>query len=82
MKRIWNEAPPSHGNKYWNSGTMKSRQARIQKLLGYGNIVVGLCSKCKNLNTHIMKEQIDGAIIITRYCSDHLPEEHKTQIPM
>lgn len=53
---------------------MKSRQARIQKLLGYGNIVVGLCSKCKNLNTHIMKEQIDGAIIITRYCSDHLPE--------
>ena len=91
VKRLWDGEPPSSMVERWEkqgfrpkhyyAGTLKSRQARIQKLLGYGSNAVGLCSKCKNFNVYILKEQIDGAVLITRYCSDHLPEEHKTQIP-
>ena len=77
VKRIWNgEAPPSYGNKYWTAGTIKSRYGKINKLLGYGNNKVGFCCICgTNLNTHIMKIKVDGAILITRYCEQHLPNE-------
>ena len=90
VKRIFNgELPTSHieslgkqgVRRYYNAGTMKSRYCRIQKLVGYSSNLAGHCSKCNNLNSHIMKEQVDGAIIITRYCTDHLPEEHKEQMP-
>jgi hypothetical protein len=51
--RIWNGEPPTklledieNGKqgvrKYFTAGTIKSRQARIQKLLRYGSNLVGL----------------------------------------
>jgi hypothetical protein len=87
VKRIWNGEPPTklledmkNGQpgvrKYYTAGTIKSRYGRINKLLGYGNNKVGFCSICgTNLNTHIMKRKVDGAILITRYCEQHLPNE-------
>jgi hypothetical protein len=90
VKRIWDGEPPTSYienlgkqgvRRYYNAGTMKSRYYRIQKLVGYSSNLAGHCSKCNKLNSHIMKEQVDGAIIITRYCTDHLPEEHKEQMP-
>jgi hypothetical protein len=84
VKRIWNGEPPtklveSWGKqgvrRYYNAGTMKSRYCRIQKLLGYNSNRAGHCSVCNNLNVYILKEKVDGAVIITRYCTDHLPKE-------
>lgn len=84
VKRIWDGEPPTRlveswgkqgVRRYYNAGTMKSRQARIRNLLGYGGNAVGYCSECGVLNTHILKQQVDGAVIITRYCEKHLPKE-------
>ena len=86
VKRIWNGEPPTKlledivkGKqgviKYYTAGTAKSKFGRINKLLGYGNNKVGFCCICGiNLNTHIIKQQLDGAIRITRYCEQHLPD--------
>jgi hypothetical protein len=86
VKRIWNGEPPTSLVEFWqkqglarkfrnyNPGTMKSRYARIQKLLGYGSNCAGHCSICSNFNSHILKQKIDGAIIITRFCSEHIPK--------
>jgi hypothetical protein len=57
IKRIWNGEPPTklkedmeNGKpgvrKFYTAGTIKSRCARINKLLGYGNNKVGFCSTC------------------------------------
>ena len=86
VKRIWNGEPPTKllediekgkqgVRKYYTAGTTKSKFGRINKLMGYGNNKVGHCSICDNLNSHIMKRKVDGAITITRYCTDHLPKE-------
>ena len=54
VKRIWDGEPPTKFvenlgkqgfRRYYNAGTMKSRQARIHKLLGYGSNLVGYCSE-------------------------------------
>ncbi len=29
---------------------------------------------CKNLNTHILKQKVSGAVIVTRFCSEHVPD--------
>jgi hypothetical protein len=86
VKRIWNGEPPTKlveswerrgiditkHKQYYNAGTMKARYCRIC-LLGYGNTSVGYCCKCRGLNTHLVKYQLDGAVIVERYCSEHLP---------
>lgn len=67
VKRIW-ETPLNY-----RSGSVKSKMSKIVRLIGYGNNLAGFCSQCKNLNTHILKQKVDGAIIITRFCEQHLP---------
>jgi hypothetical protein len=85
--RIWNGGPPTSlleswerrgvKPKYYNAGTMKARYVRIQKLLGYGTTLIGYCRVCNGLNTHLVKYQLDGAVIVERYCSEHLPSGYK-----
>ena len=60
--------------KYFNPGSEKSRYSKLQRLLGYGNNKIGYCSMCKNLNTHILKQKVSGAVIVTRFCSEHVPD--------
>ena len=54
-------------------GSLKSRMGRMQRTVGYGNNIVGFCSQCRNLNTHMVKYKVDGAVIIERFCEQHLP---------
>ena len=70
VKRLWEGKPPtkkveqwkqealrSNQEQYYHPGTIHSRMDKIRRLIGYnGNNLVGYCSKCKNLNTHILKQ--------------------------
>ncbi|MEZ0268734.1 MAG: hypothetical protein ACAH23_01060 [Nitrososphaeraceae archaeon] len=60
--------------RYYNPGSMLARMSRIKVLVGYGSNLVGYCSECKNLNTHILKQKVDGAVILTRFCTEHVPD--------
>ena len=87
IKRIWEGKPPTklvekwkqagllgnHPEKYYVSPSISSRYNSVKVLVGYNSNIVGYCSKCKNLNTHILKQNVDGAVIITRFCSEHVP---------
>jgi hypothetical protein len=88
IKRIWlGEMPDSliqklkekgadmdKEKKYYNPGSEKARYCKLQRLLGYGNNKIGYCSMCKNLNTHILKQRVSGAVIVTRFCTEHVPD--------
>ena len=88
IKRIWEGKPPtklvekwkeegvsmSNAEKYYNAPSMNSRYNAVKKLVGYNNNLAGYCSKCRNLNTYLLKQKIAGAVIITRYCEQHVPE--------
>ena len=87
VKRIWEGKPPSqlmerwkeegvsmsNAEKYYNAPSMNSRYNDVKKLVGYNNNKVGYCSRCRNLNSHILEQKINGAVIVTRYCSEHVP---------
>ncbi|MGH9973242.1 MAG: hypothetical protein ACRD93_05020 [Nitrososphaeraceae archaeon] len=89
VKRIWEGLPPNkllesyerRGLKlpYYNAGTMKARYCRIKQLIGYHSnlaYLVGYCATCRTLNTHLVRYKVDGAVIIERFCSEHLPKEY------
>src|SRR5206468_11375793 len=86
VKRIWEGKPPAklverwkkegyRGNqeKYYNPSSMLSRMNKIKKLVGYSSNLVGYCSKCRNLNTHLVKYRTQGITIVERYCSENVP---------
>lgn len=61
--------------KHYNPGSMKARYSKSQKLVGYGSNKIGYCSVCKsNLNKYILRQKIQGATIVTRFCSEHVPD--------
>jgi len=87
VMRIWEGKPPDklverwkeqghRGNqeRYYNAGTPLARMNKIKQLVGTGNNLVGFCSKCRNLNTHLVKYETQGITIVERYCSEHVPE--------
>ncbi|MGI0032450.1 MAG: hypothetical protein ACRD97_04160 [Nitrososphaeraceae archaeon] len=87
VKRIWNGEPPTSlieqwdrrginpKLRYYNAGIMKARYGRIKQLIGYNSNLVGYCSVCNGLNTHLIRYKVDGATIITRFCSEHVPDK-------
>jgi hypothetical protein len=87
VKRIWEGKPPDKlvqhwaeqgkkdQEKYYNGGTKLARINKIKILLGYSSNLVGYCSLCKNLNTHLLLQKVEGATILTRFCSEHVPDK-------
>ena len=53
----------------YHSPSKRSRIEAVRKIVG------GLCCKCGNFNSHLHKQKISGAVIVTRYCSEHVPLE-------
>jgi hypothetical protein len=87
VKRIWEGKPPnklverwkeeglrSNQEKYYVAPSMQSRYNKIKILVGYGSNLVGYCSKCRNLNTHLVKYRTQGITIVERYCTLHVPQ--------
>jgi hypothetical protein len=85
--RIWDGKPPNKlverwketaaggsQEKYYNGGTKLARINKIKLLLGYSSNLVGYCSLCKNLNTHLLLQKVEGAVLLTRFCSEHVPD--------
>lgn len=86
IMRIWNGDIPAsliqkwkdagltgkHPERYYNPGTKLARLNKIRRLVGYGPNLIGICSMCENLNTHLLKYKTQGVIIIERYCQEHI----------
>lgn len=95
IKRIWEGKPPtklverwkqegvsmSNAEKYYSAPSMSSRYNAVKRLLGYNSNLAGYCSKCRNLNTYLLKQKVSGATIITRFCDQHKPDKgwHKVR---
>ena len=87
IKRIWEGKPPtklverwkeegvsmSSAERYYNAPSMNSRYNAVKRLVGYNNNLAGYCSKCRNLNTYLLKQKVSGAVIVTRFCEQHMP---------
>lgn len=81
--RIWKGLSPNKLVEKWKeagikgnyiAGTPLARMNRIRVLIGFnGSNLVGRCSKCDDLNTHLVKYKTQGITIIERYCSEHVP---------
>lgn len=69
VKRIWEERPT------YSSKSLACKLTKIKRLFDYdGSNLVGKCSHCNNLNSHILKQRHStGAIVITRFCEEHAP---------
>jgi hypothetical protein len=65
----------SQAQRYYNAGSMLARMSKIKLLVGYSSNLIGLCSECKNLNTHLVKYKTQGITIVERYCSEHVPDK-------
>ena len=63
----------SNAEKYYSPPSMNSRYNAVKQLVGYDNNKVGYCSRCRNLNTYLLKQKISGAVIVTRFCEEHAP---------
>ena len=69
IKEIWNSYPKTYSLKSANC-----KMTKIKRLFDYdGSNLVGYCCKCRELNVAILKQKVDGAILITRFCAEHLP---------
>ena len=88
VKQIWQGKPPTklverwdeqgirnNAEKYYNPPSVNSRYNAVKKLVGYNNNLAGYCSKCRNLNTYLLKQKVFGAVILTRYCNEHVPDK-------
>jgi len=47
-----------------------SRTYKIGKIRA---ITGGICCKCNNYNTHLLKYKTQGVTVVERYCTDHVP---------
>jgi len=47
-----------------------SRTYKISKIRA---ITGGICCKCNNYNTHLLKYRTQGVTVVERYCTDHVP---------
>ena len=89
VKRIWEGKPPAkliekwkeaglgsiNQDKLYFAGNPLARMSKIRRLIGYdGSNLVGYCSMCRNLDTYLFKQKIQGATIVTRYCNEHVPD--------
>ena len=88
VKRIWQGLPPaklvqkwkeegfrSNQEKYYSPPSMQSRYNAVKRLIGFNSNKVGYCSICKNINMYLLKQKVSGAVIITRYCNEHVPDK-------
>ncbi len=94
VKRIWSGKPPtklverwkeegvsiSNAEKYYSPTSVNSRYNAVKKLVGNNNNLAGYCSKCRSLNTYLLKQKVSGAVIITRYCNEHVPDKNKLNL--
>lgn len=55
----------------YHSTSKRSRFEAVRKIVG------GLCCRCDRFNTHLHKQKISGAVVITRYCTEHVPDKIK-----
>ncbi len=89
VKRIWAGKPPmqlvkkwqeqgikNNAEKYYSPPSMQFRYNAIRQLVGNNNNKVGYCSKCRAINSYILKEKIKGCTVITRFCEQHKPDNY------
>ena len=51
---------------------LTSRTYKIGKIRA---ITGGICCKCDNHNTHLLKYRTQGVTVVERYCSEHVPDK-------